>query len=83
MHQIRNRENDMSNNADYFPRLSDIELQKALDSSGAVLIEGAKWCGKTRMASNASKSALYMQDPDNTVSCLNRYVCVICVFMHR
>ncbi len=40
----------------------------ALQSSGAVLIEGAKWCGKTRTASNAAKSILYMQDPDNTSS---------------
>lgn len=31
----------------YLPRLCDIELQQALKSSGAVLIEGAKWCGKT------------------------------------
>ena len=58
----------MSNNSDYFPRLCDIELRKALESSGAVLIEGAKWSGKTRTASNTSKSALYMQDPDNAVS---------------
>ena len=32
------------------------------------MIEGAKWCGKTRTASNAAKSILYMQDPDNTAS---------------
>jgi predicted AAA+ superfamily ATPase len=52
----------------YLLRLCDQELQKALQSSGAVLIEGAKWCGKTRTASNAAKSILYMQDPDNTAS---------------
>ncbi len=52
----------------YLSRLSDHELQMALQSSGAVLIEGAKWCGKTRTASKAAKSILYMQDPDNTVS---------------
>ncbi len=52
----------------YLPRLCDQELQLALQSSGAVLIEGAKWCGKTRTASNAAKSILYMQDPDHTAS---------------
>ncbi len=50
----------------YLPRLSDAELQLALQSSGAVLIEGAKWCGKTRTALNASNSVLYMQDPDRS-----------------
>lgn len=49
-------------------RLCDTELQLALQSSGAVLIEGAKWCGKTSTASNASRSVLYMQDPDNAGS---------------
>jgi predicted AAA+ superfamily ATPase len=52
----------------YLLRLCDQELQIALQSSGAVLIEGAKWCGKTRTASNAAKSIVYMQDPDNTAS---------------
>jgi predicted AAA+ superfamily ATPase len=35
-----------------------------LASSGAVLIEGAKWCGKTRSAEQIAKSVLYLQDPD-------------------
>ncbi|GAP69293.1 predicted ATPase, AAA superfamily [Bacteroidales bacterium 6E] len=52
----------------YLPRLCDIELRKSLESSGAVLIEGAKWCGKTRTASHMAKSALYMQDPDYATS---------------
>ena len=49
----------------YLSRLCDTELQDALQSAGAVLIEGAKWCGKTRLASNASHSILYMQEPDS------------------
>ncbi len=49
-------------------RLCDTELQLALKSAGAVLIEGAKWCGKTSTANNAAKSVVYMQDPDNTQS---------------
>ncbi len=52
------------------PRLCDAELKLALQSSGAVLIEGAKWCGKTSTASKASRSVLYMQDPDNAGSYL-------------
>lgn len=52
----------------YLSRVCDQELQIALQSSGAVLIEGAKWCGKTRTASIAAKSILYMQDPDNSAS---------------
>jgi len=51
-------------------RLCDTELQSALQSSGAVLIEGAKWCGKTSTATNASRSVLYMQDPDKAGSYL-------------
>jgi predicted AAA+ superfamily ATPase len=37
----------------------------ALKSSGAVLIEGAKWCGKTSTATHASESVVYLQDPDH------------------
>jgi len=58
----------MGNSANYLVRLCDIELQKALESSGAVLVEGAKWCGKTSTALYAAKSVLYMQDPDNAAS---------------
>ena len=58
------------NNNFYIPRLCDADLQNALQSSGAVLIEGAKWCGKTSTASNACRSMLYMQDPDKTSSYL-------------
>ena len=52
----------------YLSRLCDAELQLALQSSGAVLIEGAKWCGKTSTASEAASSILYMQDPDHAAS---------------
>ena len=65
---ISNKYADMKNKFSYLPRLCDIELKKSLEASGAVLIEGAKWCGKTSTASNVAKSILYMQDPDNAVS---------------
>ena len=45
-------------------------LSKALQSSGAVLIEGAKWCGKTRTAQQAARSILMMQDPDRKTAYL-------------
>lgn len=53
---------------DYLPRLVDLELKLALQSSGAVLIEGAKWCGKTSTANHAAQSVVYMQDPDQASS---------------
>lgn len=56
------------NKKPYMSRLCDADLQLALQSSGAVLIEGAKWCGKTSTASNASRSVLFMQDPDKSGS---------------
>lgn len=34
-------------NKDYIPRLFDKTLEFALKSSGAVLVEGPKWCGKS------------------------------------
>jgi uncharacterized protein len=39
----------------YLPRLCDAELKLALKSTGAVLIEGAKWCGKTSTAVKVAK----------------------------
>jgi predicted AAA+ superfamily ATPase len=52
----------------YLPRIADKVLETALETSGAVLIEGPKWCGKTRTAEEKAASVLYMQDPDNTAS---------------
>lgn len=47
----------------YRNRIADSILGKKLRAKGAVLIEGAKWCGKTTTASQIAKSILYMQDP--------------------
>ena len=52
----------------YFPRLCDRLLQEQLEASGAVLVEGAKWCGKTSTAAHAARSVLYMQDPDRSAT---------------
>lgn len=54
----------------YMNRIADKILAERLESSGAVLIEGPKWCGKTRTAMEASKSFLFMQDPDKQISYL-------------
>ena len=48
----------------YLKRIADKLLDERLKTSGAVLIEGPEWCGKTRTATEKSKSQLYMQDPD-------------------
>lgn len=50
---------------EYLPRIADAELQKALSTFGAVLIEGPKWCGKTTTARQAAASELLVADPAN------------------
>jgi len=54
----------------YLGRIADKVLRASLEASGAVLIEGPKWCGKTRTAEEVAASTLYMQDPDHTESYL-------------
>ncbi|MDR2615668.1 MAG: DUF4143 domain-containing protein [Oscillospiraceae bacterium] len=54
----------------YLSRIADRALGLALEASGAVLIEGPKWCGKTRTAREQAASVIFMQDPDNTTSYL-------------
>ncbi|MDO4953289.1 MAG: DUF4143 domain-containing protein [Synergistaceae bacterium] len=50
---------------DYMPRIADFILRDRLESKGAVLVEGAKWCGKTTTSVQQAKSVLYMQDTNN------------------
>ena len=47
----------------YRPRIADRLLERKLKGKGAVLIEGAKWCGKTTTAEQIAESVLYMSDP--------------------
>ena len=47
----------------YKNRIFDAILHDALEAKGAVLIEGAKWCGKTTTAEQIAKSVIYMNDP--------------------
>ncbi len=48
----------------YILRISDTLIKDLLESTGAVLVEGAKWCGKTQSSLQAANSVVYMQDPD-------------------
>lgn len=49
---------------DYLKRTADEYLSLQLASSGAVLIEGPKWCGKTTTAEQQANSVIRLQDPD-------------------
>jgi len=48
----------------YLPRIADKKMEISLQSAGAVLVVGPKWCGKTETAKQYAKSILYMQHPD-------------------
>lgn len=50
-------------NSQYLPRIYDAVLRKRVASKGAVLVEGAKWCGKTTTSEQLANSVLYMADP--------------------
>lgn len=49
----------------YIKRLIDTELQRKLSASGAVLIRGAKACGKTESAKQFAKSILQVDRDEN------------------
>lgn len=48
----------------YLDRYIDKQLEEALNSIGAVLIVGPKWCGKTTSAKQQAKSILQLQNPN-------------------
>lgn len=49
----------------YKERIADSELERKLDASGAVLIRGAKACGKTEMAKQFAHSILQVDRDEN------------------
>lgn len=55
---------------EYIPRIVDPLIDDMLRYSGAILIEGAKGCGKTRTAKERSKSAIFLYDPERSESYL-------------
>ena len=48
----------------YLKRVLDDIIEKKMQSIGAVLIEGPKWCGKSTTAKNHAKSIIEFQDVD-------------------
>ncbi len=52
----------------YRARIADDILKFKLESKGAVLVEGAKWCGKTTTARQQAGSVLSMQNQDTAAS---------------
>lgn len=54
---------NMTRKEKYRPRIADKLLERKLKGKGAVLLEGAKWCGKTTTAEQICRSVLYMSEP--------------------
>lgn len=52
----------------YLNRLVDEQIEFYLDTFGAVLIRGPKWCGKTTSAEIHAKSVIKMQDKNKSKS---------------
>lgn len=48
----------------YLKRIVDEDLELRLDSVGATIIVGPKWCGKTTTAEQKARSILRLNDPD-------------------
>jgi len=49
-----------SNGLAYRPRIADAKLRACLSSAGAVVIEGPKACGKTRLAQQLAASTVLL-----------------------
>ncbi|MEG1830916.1 MAG: DUF4143 domain-containing protein [Raoultibacter sp.] len=49
---------------EYFPRIIDAALVEKMSYTGAVLVRGPKWTGKTSTCEQLAKSALFLRDPD-------------------
>lgn len=47
---------------EYKPRIADGLLSEKLSYMGAVLVRGAKWCGKTTTARQLAKSSVFLAD---------------------
>lgn len=49
----------------YRKRVTDNLINRKLRGKGAVLVQGAKWCGKTTSCEQVAGSTLYLADPAN------------------
>ena len=50
----------------YKTRVADGIIERRLKNKGAVVVEGAKWCGKTTTCERHAASALYLSSPDHS-----------------
>ncbi len=50
--------------AEYRPRISDKQLEKLLRLSGAVLVTGVKWCGKTTSSKRHAASEIVLDSSE-------------------
>ncbi len=50
---------------EYRERIADKILEEMLESIGAILIQGSKWCGKTTTAAHRAKTIVYFDDPEH------------------
>lgn len=57
----------------YVPRIIDKQLATYLNTFGAVLIEGPRWCGKTWTAINSSQSTTDLSDSETLFAVKNSY----------
>lgn len=48
----------------YKKRVMDVIIETRLKNKGAILLEGAKWCGKTTTCEQHAASTIYMSDPE-------------------
>ena len=53
----------MSAKIEYKKRIADDLLELQLEAAGYVVIEGAKWCGKTTTALQKAASVIRLDDP--------------------
>lgn len=48
----------------YKKRIIDAAIEQRLNNKGAILVEGAKWCGKTTTCETHAQSIIYIDDPE-------------------
>ena len=58
----------VANELEYKERIIDSVIEPFLQVSGAICIEGPKWCGKTWTSSHHSNSEYLVGAPDNNFS---------------
>ena len=63
MRYNQNKEVSMMNQIKYRKRLIEAKIKRKLLYSGAVLIDGAKWSGKSTTAALYAKTTIKLQDP--------------------